>query len=220
MTQADICNIALSHIGETAKVTSIAPPDGSAQAALCAKFYFVARDSLLEMRRWSFALRRMSPPVVTSELSEWDYAYLLPTDALNVFAVLPAGGDSDYFSGGSAVLSGPLPLGVGRSPVTQDFTIEVDSLGRRILYTDQPAAVIRYVSRFTDTAQYPGTFIMALSWKLAAMLAGPIVKGDAGAAEGRRCIQMMLLHLAAADESDGTQRQIKPPHVPPWIGGR
>ena len=33
-SDVDVCNLALSHIGDTANVASINPPDGSVQSAL------------------------------------------------------------------------------------------------------------------------------------------------------------------------------------------
>ena len=45
----DICNQALSHLGDSATVASIDPPEGSAQAEHCARFYPAALAALLEM---------------------------------------------------------------------------------------------------------------------------------------------------------------------------
>jgi hypothetical protein len=73
-SEVDICNLALANIGETAKVTSIDPVDGSAQAALCARFYPLARDSLLEMGTWSFAVERKTLTPTTNTRTEWEYA--------------------------------------------------------------------------------------------------------------------------------------------------
>lgn len=48
-SEVDICNLALARLGDNATVASIDPPEGSAQAEHCARFYAIARDSLLEM---------------------------------------------------------------------------------------------------------------------------------------------------------------------------
>ena len=42
---ADICNMALGHLGDSATVASIDPPEGSAQAEHCARFYPMVRDA-------------------------------------------------------------------------------------------------------------------------------------------------------------------------------
>ena len=57
-SEVDICNLALSHLGDTATIASLDPPEGSAQAEHCARFYPIARDSLLEMHAWGFATSR------------------------------------------------------------------------------------------------------------------------------------------------------------------
>jgi hypothetical protein len=79
---------------------------------------------------------------------------------------------------------------------------------------------LRYTSRVTDTTKFSPLFNMSLSWLLASMLAGPVIKGDAGAAEGKRCYQMFQAHLVEATQSDAVQRQTKPKQVVPWLAGR
>ena len=44
-SDVDVCNLALAHLGDEATVASISPPEGSAQAGHCARFYPMARDS-------------------------------------------------------------------------------------------------------------------------------------------------------------------------------
>lgn len=220
--EVSICNLALSYIGETAKVTSIDPADGSAQATHCARFYPIARDTLLSMRPWSFALKRKALAEATNTLTTWTYAYTLPPDAINVIAVLSPDATDDYVQPGEVDmgqgLNASVPSFAMNSP--QQFTIEVDGRGRRILYTNQEDAVLRYSARVTDATLFPNAFVEALAWKLASMLAGPIIKGEAGAAEAKRCIQMMAFHLGNADTVDARQRQVTPIHSAPWHRAR
>ena len=56
-TEVDICNMALSFLGDRATVTSINPPEGSAQAEHCARFYPMALNEMLAQARWSFATK-------------------------------------------------------------------------------------------------------------------------------------------------------------------
>ena len=214
-----ICNLALSNIGESAKVTSIDPPDGSAQATHCARFYPIARDSLLEMKQWSFANRRVALTSVDHELEEWDYAYALPADVLSVTSVQGAENADDYtFRYGTPLDTYPGSV-VGRY-TPQPYAIEQDADGNRVLYTDVENAVIRYTAKITDSAHFPSLFKVALSWHLAGMLAGPIVKGDQGAAEAKRCQTMMQQFLGRAETSDANQRKVNPEHYVSWIQNR
>ena len=59
-TEIDICNLALAHLGDDATIASIKPPEGSAQAEHAARYYPIARNSLLESHTWNFAAKRAS----------------------------------------------------------------------------------------------------------------------------------------------------------------
>jgi len=52
------------------------------------------------------------------------------------------------------------------------------------------------------------------------MLAGPILKGDVGAAEGKRCLEMVNVYLSQARASDSNQQRVKPTHTPAHISAR
>lgn len=223
--ELDICNLALSHLGDAAEITSISPPDGSAQAAHCSRFYPVARDSMLDMRSWTFATRRKALVPMDNTRTEWDYAYIVPGDCTTSFAVLPPDVQDDYSTRYSPTDSPGYPANIypivaAGAYIPQPYTVETDEFGRQILYTDQADAVIRYSASGTDATKFSPLFRMALSWHLASMLAGPIIKGEVGAAEAKRCAQMAQYYIGQADESDSNQRQIKPEHIVPWMSGR
>jgi len=95
----DICNIALSFVGDAGQITSL--DDGSEQAALCKKFLPEARDSLLQMRQWGFALRRrqlvsIQRPEMTA-YQHFNSCYVMPEEALNAFKILPPVEDPKTF---------------------------------------------------------------------------------------------------------------------------
>lgn len=216
-----ICNLALSHIGEHAGITSIDPPDGSVLAAHCAKFYPIARDSLLEMKQWSFTSKRVALTSVVNSWSEWDYSYAIPGDVLNVVSVLPPDAQDDYstrFSPTDYQVS-PQIVAAGQY-VPQPYAIETDVNGNKVLYSDQKEAVLRYNAYITDSNQFPPQFVIALSWHLASMLAGPVLKGEVGAAEAKRCQAMMAAYLGRAESADANQRSIKPEQITPWMSNR
>lgn len=219
----DICNLALAHLGDTATVSSISPPEGSAQAEHCARFYPIARDSLLEMHFWNFSVRRIALAQVPCIWPEWDYAYALPSDVNNIIAVLPADAQDDYSTKFVPADNQPYmyaPVVAAGIYTPQAYTIESQANGSHILYTDQVDAVLRYTSFITDTTKFSPLFVTCLSWHLASMLAGPIIKGDQGAAEAKRCQQIMVSYLSEAQASDANQRNIKPEHIVGWMAGR
>ena len=216
-SEVDICNLALGHLGDTATVASLDPPEGSAQAEHCARFYPIARDSLLEMHPWGFATKRVQLAQLGTGWPEWDYSYAQPADALNIIAVLPPDASDDY---SMALNSANVPLAAGGAYVPKAFSCEVNSDGADVIYTDQEDAVLRYTALVSDPTKFSPLFVMTLSWHLASILAGPIIKGDVGAAEAKRCTAMMQMYLAKATESDAGQRRINPQHNVGWMSGR
>lgn len=205
LSVVDICNLALSLLGDSATVVSIDPPEGSAQAEHCARYFPHALQSVLEAHPWGFATKRVKPAQLAQRNSAWAYHYALPHDALAVFAVLPPDAADDYEAGGHAV------------PV--EYQIERED-GQIHLLTNQREAVVRYLATANDPALYPATFVDALTWKLAGMLAGSLRKGDAGAAEAKRCQEMYAHYLRLAIAKDSEQRRIRVRPQTPWIQGR
>jgi len=222
----DIANLALAHLGDEATIASLYPPEGSAQAEHAARFYPIARDSLLELHPWNFGSKRVKlVKLSTNESTEWTYCYMLPTDVLSVVAVMPPDATDDY----SAHIPQNTAFGyatditdtaVASAYVPQPFQVEVTQDGARVIRTDQDEAIIRYNAFITDPTTFSPLFVTTLSWHLASMLAGPVIKGDQGAAEAKRCITMMNLYLGKAMEADSNERQIKPEHIVSWIAGR
>ncbi|MDO4642524.1 MAG: hypothetical protein Q4A74_01635 [Cardiobacteriaceae bacterium] len=200
-----ICNIALARLGDSATVASIDPPEGSAQAEHCARFYPLALQTLLESHPWNFATRRIKPALLYNRQEGWEYAYALPVDALVILSVLPKGSTDDYEN-----------LGI-RVPV--EYQLERNN-NASVLLTDTPDITVRYISTATDPALYPANFVEALSWKLAALLAGPLLKGDAALKTGQACEEMAAHFLSAARVSDSNQRLTRVTHTPTWIRAR
>lgn len=199
-SEVDICNLALARLGDNATVASIDPPEGSAQAEHCAQFFAVARDSLLEMHPWKFATRRVLLAKLTVPSWDWSHAYAEPTEALKLLAVLPASASSDAD--------------------TQEYEAETDASGTAIILTNQDDASLRFIARVTDTTKFSPLFVDALAWLLASYLAGPVLKGDAGAAMAKACLQSFMLAFSNAKTSDANQRKVRPEHTPDWIAGR
>jgi hypothetical protein len=199
-SEVDICNLALSAIGDEATVSSIEPPEGSAQAEHCARFYPMARDTLLEMHDWKFATRRVKLSRLTQDSPPWKGVFAPPNKVLRVIAVFPEGAppreESAPFE--MAILPDDLP----------------------VILTDVERPFARCTFRVTDTTRFPPLFVEALSRLLASMLAGPVLKGETGIAVSRAKYQEFMLVLSQAKVSDANQQRIVPAHVPPWLAGR
>lgn len=220
-SEIDICNLALGHLGDAANVSSIDPPEGSAQSEHCARFYPIARDSLLEMHAWNFATTRVALASLGSGWPEWTYCYACPGDAVNLLAVLDPNASNDYSVGNNyGFTQSGIPL-VGSGTYTpQPFAQETLTDGTVVIYTNQENAVLRYTRFVVDTTTFSPLFVDALSWYLASYLAGPLIKGDVGAAEAKRCMQAAMLMLGKAATSDANQRRTQVAQNVGWIAGR
>ena len=150
----EICNLALGHIGDAAEITAIAPPDGSAQAAQCAKYYPIARKECLSDHNWGFAKRRVLLSEISGDApSGWEYWYTIPNPFLVARQVVP----ESY-----------------NTPIK--FEIESHETHGTIILTDTDDAELWYTVDITDTTKFPSKFIHALSWLLASYLAVPITR--------------------------------------------
>ena len=200
----------------------MSPPEGSAQAQLAARFYPIARDTLLDMHTWDFGTRRTSMTITTNTVNQWKYAYAAPIDMMNAVAIISPTADNDYASHmgpSDSINTNNSPQSAGYY-VPQQFAVEIDPTGNYLIYTNQENAVLRYQSKITDTSRFSALFTLTLSWHLASMMAGPVIKGDVGAAESKRCTQVMTGYLQKAINADVLNRDIKVNHIVPWTSGR
>lgn len=225
-SEVDIANLALAHIGDRATISSLNPPEGSAQAEHCARFYTMARNALLEMHTWNFSTTRANGEEVDSTTTSWQYAYSKPNNCLKIISVLPPNTTDDY---SAQSITGIVTLADGslQSPAmfnalyqSQPYAVEIDSDGSEIILTNQAEAVIRYVVKVTDTTKFSNLFVLACARLLSSYLAGPVLKGDVGRAEAKSQYQMFLLEFSQAVSADSNQRNVKPRQSVPWLSGR
>lgn len=171
----DICNLALANLGDVADITSLDPPEGSAQAERCAQFYPLAVSTLLEAHEWGFAtVRETLVPYSINDRANWPYCYSLPAKCVRVIDLTE--GDMRH-----------LPPEFAKS--RYDYEIGLKASGQKCLYTNLENAIIRYITKVNE-GLFPSSFVMALSWKLAGMLAGPMIKGDSGIQMTQNCEKM------------------------------
>lgn len=226
-----ICNVALSHIGDKANVTSIDPPDGSAQAGYCKTYYPVALSALLEMSNWGISTVRAVLAAVDNPSTTWQFAYASPSDVVNLISVLPPDALDDYsqnFSrpgssltfanGGDVFADFSDPSANLYTP--QPYAQEINEAGDQLILTNTENAVLRYNRMVTDTSKFSPLFVLALSYLLASFLAGPIIKGDAGTAKAAAMLKMFEVFKTQATASDANQGRIVIKQSVPWMAGR
>lgn len=202
-SETDICNLSLAHLGDSANVQAINPPDGSTQAEKCQRFYPIARDNVLQLHNWSFAMRRAaSLASVINASSSWTYAYAVPNDMLKPVSVL-------------------LPSETNDTNV-QDYAIETASDGTLVLYTNVLNPVLRYIVKVTDTTKFTPLVVSCISWLLSSYLAGPIMKGKAGLQLAQMCQQTFEKEMgkAASADAQAGQNSARQNQQASWIKAR
>lgn len=166
-TDVDICNLALARLGDPATISSIDPPEGSAQADHCARFYPMARDAVLTAHPWRFAITRKTLAKINEAPVGTDANYFsLPSDCLRLVSVHDAGEvtpwDENFLD---------LP------PLT--YTVEMRA-SAKVLLCHASDVFVRYVSVRTPESVFPPDVVDAIGWLLASYLAGTMVPGTSG----------------------------------------
>lgn len=213
-SEVEICNLALAHLGDSATVASINPPEGSAQAEHCQRWYPIARNSLLELGEWHFATTRALLAELVNPFPQWDHAYARPTDCIKVLGVGPADAPADF----GVVFHHDLQH-FGWAPdvmfsiAPQSFATEIDSAtGNQVILTNQANAMVRYTRLVTDTSKFSPLFTDVLAWYLSSYLAGPVLKGMEGVRVGQANMNVARAMLGSAlvsSASQGTRRQMQ-----------
>lgn len=201
----DIMNAAIGHCGGEANVQSISPPEATVEAENAAKFYPIARDALLEMHNWYFAMKRklLTPVTLPSGVYSWQFAYTVPSDCMTPISVLAPGASDDM--------------------ATADFVTEAAEDGSLILYTNLDQATLRYKYRVTDTSKFTPLFTVALEWLAGSYMAGPLLKGKAAIAVADRCLKMFINFYGQATTMSANTAQLNDSisnRQPIWIQDR
>lgn len=230
-TEVDIANLALARLGDRANIASFT--EGSPQSDHCARFYPIARNSLLEMHPWGFATYRETLALMSSNVTEWAYMYAQPELLVNVLGIYAADAVDDYStpvvtssseysqltSSGYALYTGGLG---GQGIYTQQpYACETDYVtGMPVIYTNQDGAVCRHTKLITDASKFSPLFTDTLAWMLAANVAGPLIKGSESMSVSEKCMGMVKARLADAVESDANQQRNQVRQNTTWISGR
>lgn len=178
-TTIQVCNMALGHLGEAGSISSIDPPEGSKYAEDCVQFFGIARDIALSdaVGGFRFNTKRAALAPQGTPPDSWGYSYAWPGQCLHPLTVHAVGDSRDEFP--------------------QPFTVEMVGTARRV-FTDVEDAIMRYTFVQEDVSLWTTQFALAVSYRLAAFLAGPIIKGSKGIEVSQGMLQ---LYRAAANSA-------------------
>lgn len=202
-TVVDINNIALSMLGDRATLTSIDPPEGSAQADHCARFYPIARDEALEAFDWTFARRIELATATTSPHPGWMYAYYVPNNCLRVRGLTR-------------------DTGIAMVDPQDDIHYELmtDSIGREIVVANEEDLYVVFTAVISDPAKFSSGFCAALEHLLASKLAGPVLKGRTGAQASKEMYAAYQMLISKEATRNLNQSSLRLSHIPAAMRAR
>lgn len=157
-SSTEIANLALSHLGIGKEISNI-ETDQSKEAVACRRYYTIARDATLRDFNWPFATKIAALGLVEEDPnSEWDFSYQQPSDCLKPRRIL------------SGIRNDPRD---SRVP----YRLAQSDAGN-VIFTDKEDAELEYTLRVEDVTYYPPDFVLALSYRLAGLIAPRITGGD------------------------------------------
>lgn len=162
MTETDLCNMALSHIGE-GLITSL--DDDNETARICKQYYQHARRLVLSQYMWGFA-RRVEPLAkiqVETYTGGYKHTYLYPEHALRIYRIIQ---DTELRNGLYASYT------VKDIPNYEVFNLDTST---KAIGTNITSAYVDYIFDTNDPDIFPPIFVEALTRFLAASLAQSLV---------------------------------------------
>lgn len=160
MTQLEIINLALSHIGQN-PITQTQLDNNSHPSAIAANTYWVpCRDEVLGESNWSFANTTLALSAVSAVTDVvWDYCFTYPT--------LAVGSVWNVFDEGTI-----------DTKEDQKFEVKyVPSQSNKCIFSNLEHAYAEYTYKVTDPEIWSQKFAMAFSYRLASSIAVPIGAG-------------------------------------------
>ena len=215
-----IANLALDAIGARATIANF--QETSAEARLLARQYDQALEDVLAAAHWNFARKQaaltllkdgsLSPP--DDVPAPWVYEYAYPSDCVAARYVMPS-----LQSDPNVVGTGAAPFAAA-SPVRFIISTDEDSNGNaiKVILTNQPAAVLVYTSRVTNSQLYDGPFVRALANYLGALIAIPLSGDKALARSAFQVADATTKSARASNGNEGGPTVIDV--VPDWIAAR
>lgn len=185
MTHTDICNTALSYIGQ-GMITTLDANNESARQ--CRLHYDNTRKLLLRQYEWSFARRHEKLTLLNANVNGYKYIYLYPEKCLKMLAILDHQNGFDAF----------------RQKEFEVFNIDNHT---KVIASNVMLAYIDYIYDVTDCNIFDSLFLEAFTRKLASNLAVPLL-GNEGVAD-----RNYKMYQAALEEAKSLTAKERRSHI-------
>jgi hypothetical protein len=153
-----VCNLALDRIGIGQTIDDLNGTSHLAQ--VCARWYAICRDRILESYPWPFTTVRVALELVEEFTesddpdAEWRFAYRYPNGCMAARRI------------------------VSGLPKPQDFDGIPYELGQdgdgRLIFTNQQDAILEMTGTYEDPGEWPGVFADVVSADMASEIGSPL----------------------------------------------
>lgn len=192
--------MALGHLKITRQIANLVT-DLSAEAVACRTFYNTVKQEMLEDFKWPFATKQGALALLEANPfpfdsfgdSEFQYGYEYPSDAVNFVRILSGIRNESRLD--------RIPFRIFNNPVDNS----------KMLLTDMQNAVGEWTTNVVTEDMFTAVYAMALSFKLA-MIIAPMVTGGDPFHLGDRAAKMydMYVNKAQANALNEEQIDIEP----------
>lgn len=204
----EICNMALSRIGNAQRIDSLA--EQSAQAEQCALFYEQTRDWVLRDMPWPFATKFVAlAEVAVNPDPVHAHSYAFPPDCLFARRIVSQAIPGQYWP--LAYEGFDLP----RMPAIPFRVVQGESA--RLIATSVSPAGLEYTARVEDPGFFDPIFVSALAYKLGVEIA-PALAREPGIADRMEAAYRGVVASAFAQGMNEGQGMRMPESV--FITGR
>jgi hypothetical protein len=188
ITQVDICNLALSHLGQRA-ISSLTEPNE--QARKCNLIYATTRDAVLRAASWNFATK-IEPLAAISdeEILGWDYLYMCPVKCLYIRKI---------YNEDTIDLAEPQEFRQLLSPTSN----------QKAIATDVEEAYIEYTYQIVDPNLFDSLFVDAFSTLMASKLAQPLTGDSAMGSKLFNLYASTIDQAKVANANEGKQTRVE-----------
>jgi len=187
-SKGEICNLAIGHLAISRQISNI-DTEKSEEARACRQFYPTVVAATLRDAPWKFTTLFYDLELVEENPTEkWAFAYRYPSSCARFRRI-----ESDVRN---ETLKDRVP-----------FKIVRDSSGAgKLIYTDRENAVAEISSEITNPELFDPDFVLAVSFRLAALIAPRVTGGDPNKL-GERAMKYYIYEISKAEATDGNEQQ-------------
>lgn len=195
----EICNMALSRIGNSQRIDSLT--ERSIQAEQCSLFYEQTRDWVLRDKPWPFATKFVDlAEVAVNPDPAYPYSYAYPTDCLYARKIVNKAFPVSYWPFACPDISIPQLQAVPFRIIQGEST--------RLIATSVSPAALEYTVRIEDPGLFDPIFVSALAYKLGVEIAPALAKDPSFADRMESAYQGVVAAAFAQSMNEGQGAQM------------